>query len=67
MISGHDGPPGAAGAPVAGMPGTGPNWTTRLWPLSATQICPVAVTARPCGNSRSSSACPVPGCRPNSV
>ena len=67
MISGRDGPPGAAGAPVTGMPGTGPNWTTRLWPLSATQICPVAVTARPCGNSRSSSARPVPGCRPNSV
>ena len=66
MISGHDSPPGAAGAPVAAMPGAGPNWTTRLWPLSATQICPVAVTARPCGNSKSS-ACPGPGCRPNSV
>ena len=67
MTSGRDGPPGAGGAPVAGMPGTGPNWTTRLCPLSATQISPDAVIATPCGNSRSSSARPVTGCRPNSV
>ena len=67
MISGHDGPPGTAGAPAAGMPGTRPNWTTRLCPLSATQTCPAAVTATPCGNARSSPARAGAACRPNSV
>ena len=53
-ISRGDGPPGATGAPVTGEPGTLANWTIRSCPVSATQTCPVAAIARPCGNSRSS-------------
>ncbi len=65
-------PPAGGGPPLwlvgadAGVP-AGPNSAIRLLPLSATHTCPAAVTARPCGNSRSSLACAGSERRPNSV
>ena len=64
-ISGRDGP--LAGLAGAGLAPGGPNSATRLWPLSATQACPVKVTARPCGNCRSWRARDGLGESPNSV